>query len=80
MSFTTFTARRWEAAAGKTIIVRTMDIGGDKPVDYLNIPAENKPVPRLPGGAVSIRSFCRYFVPSLRSIPARFGTRSAEES
>ncbi|MGL6017883.1 MAG: phosphoenolpyruvate--protein phosphotransferase [Gibbsiella quercinecans] len=32
-----------EAAAGKPIIVRTMDIGGDKPVDYLNIPAENNP-------------------------------------
>ncbi|MCS3406767.1 phosphoenolpyruvate--protein phosphotransferase [Serratia sp. AKBS12] len=32
-----------EAADGKTIIVRTMDIGGDKPVDYLNIPLENNP-------------------------------------
>ncbi|MCU8515812.1 phosphoenolpyruvate--protein phosphotransferase [Vibrio vulnificus] len=32
-----------EAAEGKTIIVRTIDIGGDKPVDYLNIPAENNP-------------------------------------
>ncbi|MFX5630337.1 putative PEP-binding protein, partial [Acinetobacter baumannii] len=25
------------------IIIRTMDIGGDKPVAYLNIPAENNP-------------------------------------
>lgn len=32
-----------DAAKGKPIIVRTMDIGGDKPVDYLNIPAENNP-------------------------------------
>lgn len=32
-----------DAAQGKSIIVRTMDIGGDKPVDYLNIPAENNP-------------------------------------
>ncbi|KJY82922.1 PTS fructose transporter subunit IIA [Vibrio galatheae] len=32
-----------EAANGKSIIVRTIDIGGDKPVDYLNIPAENNP-------------------------------------
>lgn len=32
-----------EAAKGKPIIVRTIDIGGDKPVDYLNIPAENNP-------------------------------------
>ncbi|EOC1334864.1 phosphoenolpyruvate--protein phosphotransferase [Cronobacter turicensis] len=30
-------------ANGRSIIVRTMDIGGDKPVDYLNIPAENNP-------------------------------------
>lgn len=32
-----------EAAEGKTTIIRTIDIGGDKPVDYLNIPAENNP-------------------------------------
>ncbi|KNC89717.1 phosphoenolpyruvate--protein phosphotransferase [Trabulsiella odontotermitis] len=32
-----------DAAKGRSIIVRTMDIGGDKPVEYLNIPAENNP-------------------------------------
>ncbi|MGU9869796.1 phosphoenolpyruvate--protein phosphotransferase [Kluyvera ascorbata] len=32
-----------ESAEGRSIIIRTMDIGGDKPVDYLNIPAENNP-------------------------------------
>lgn len=32
-----------EPAKGRSIIVRTMDIGGDKPVEYLNIPAENNP-------------------------------------
>ncbi len=32
-----------EAANGRSIIVRTMDIGGDKPVPYLRIPAENNP-------------------------------------
>ncbi len=32
-----------EAANGKSIIVRTIDIGGDKPVDYFNIPTENNP-------------------------------------
>ncbi|EPK0741762.1 phosphoenolpyruvate--protein phosphotransferase [Klebsiella aerogenes] len=32
-----------EPANGRSIIVRTMDIGGDKPVAYLNIPAENNP-------------------------------------
>ncbi|MFM2481357.1 phosphoenolpyruvate--protein phosphotransferase [Celerinatantimonas sp. YJH-8] len=31
------------AADGKTIIVRTMDIGGDKPLNYLNIQPENNP-------------------------------------
>ncbi len=30
-----------ELANGRSIIVRTMDIGGDKPVDYLNIPARS---------------------------------------
>ena len=32
-----------EASKDKSIIVRTIDIGGDKPVDYLNIPAEKNP-------------------------------------
>lgn len=32
-----------ESINGRSIIVRTMDIGGDKPVEYLNIPAENNP-------------------------------------
>lgn len=32
-----------ESANDRSIIVRTMDIGGDKPVEYLNIPAENNP-------------------------------------
>ncbi|NOI65342.1 phosphoenolpyruvate--protein phosphotransferase [Vibrio sp. 99-8-1] len=32
-----------DAAEGKSVIIRTIDIGGDKPVDYLNIPAENNP-------------------------------------
>ena len=32
-----------EHAQGRNIIVRTMDIGGDKPVEYLNIPQENNP-------------------------------------
>ncbi len=32
-----------EPAKGRSIIVRTMDIGGDKPVEYLNIPQENNP-------------------------------------
>ncbi|WP_273383393.1 phosphoenolpyruvate--protein phosphotransferase [Actinobacillus porcinus] len=32
-----------ECAKNRSIIVRTFDIGGDKPVEYLNIPAENNP-------------------------------------
>ncbi|QXX95830.1 phosphoenolpyruvate--protein phosphotransferase [Serratia marcescens] len=32
-----------DAAKGRSMIVRTMDIGGDKPVEYLNIPSENNP-------------------------------------
>ncbi len=39
-----------EVAAGKPVIIRTMDIGGDKPIDYLNLPQENNPLPRLPCG------------------------------
>ena len=32
-----------EVAKQRTIIIRTFDIGGDKPVNYLNIPSENNP-------------------------------------
>jgi len=56
-----------EAAKGKTIIIRTMDIGGDKPVNYLNIPAENNPF--LGYRAVRIyQEFLPLFHTQLRSI------------
>jgi len=32
-----------EAAGGKPVIIRTMDIGGDKALGYLNLPAEQNP-------------------------------------
>jgi len=32
-----------EAAGGKPVIIRTMDIGGDKVLGYLNLPAEQNP-------------------------------------
>ncbi|UKA11957.1 phosphoenolpyruvate--protein phosphotransferase [Photobacterium damselae] len=32
-----------EAANGKPVIIRTMDIGGDKPIDYLQLPEEHNP-------------------------------------
>ena len=32
-----------EAAGGKPVIIRTMDIGGDKPLAYLSLPAEQNP-------------------------------------
>ncbi|WP_028863241.1 phosphoenolpyruvate--protein phosphotransferase [Psychromonas aquimarina] len=32
-----------QAAGDKPVIIRTMDIGGDKPIDYLNLPQEANP-------------------------------------
>ncbi|MGR5065736.1 phosphoenolpyruvate--protein phosphotransferase [Photobacterium sp. DNB22_13_2] len=32
-----------DAADGKPVIIRTMDIGGDKPIDYLKLPEEANP-------------------------------------
>lgn len=56
-----------DEAAGKTIIIRTIDIGGDKPVNYLNIPAENNPF--LGYRAVRIyEEFMALFKTQLRSI------------
>lgn len=56
-----------EAANGRTIIVRTIDIGGDKPVDYLKIPNENNPF--LGYRAVRIyQEYIALFHAQLRSI------------
>ncbi len=56
-----------ESANGRSIIVRTMDIGGDKPVDYLNIPAEANPF--LGYRAVRIyEEYASLFTTQLRSI------------
>ncbi|MDE9690597.1 phosphoenolpyruvate--protein phosphotransferase [Citrobacter portucalensis] len=56
-----------EPAKGRSIIVRTMDIGGDKPVDYLNIPAETNPF--LGYRAVRIyEEYATLFTTQLRSI------------
>lgn len=38
-----------DALDGRPLIVRTLDIGGDKPVDYLPIPAEENPALGLRG-------------------------------
>lgn len=54
---------------GRSIIVRTMDIGGDKPVDYLNIPAETNPF--LGYRAVRIyEEYATLFTTQLRAILA----------
>ncbi|MGR5287834.1 phosphoenolpyruvate--protein phosphotransferase [Vibrio maritimus] len=56
-----------DAASGRAIIVRTIDIGGDKPVDYLNIPKENNPF--LGYRAVRIyEEFLELFKTQLRAI------------
>ncbi len=36
-----------EACGSQAVIVRTMDIGGDKELPYMNFPKKKKPVPRL---------------------------------
>ncbi len=56
-----------ESANARSIIVRTMDIGGDKPVEYLNIPPENNPF--LGYRAVRIyEEFSTLFTTQLRAI------------
>ncbi len=56
-----------DTANDRPIIIRTIDIGGDKPVDYLNIPQENNPF--LGYRAVRIyEEFLDMFKIQLRSI------------
>ncbi|MEZ8028859.1 phosphoenolpyruvate--protein phosphotransferase [Enterovibrio norvegicus] len=63
-----------EAAGDKAVIIRTMDIGGDKPLDYLNLPHEHNPF--LGYRAVRIYpQFLALFHTQLRAIlrAAQFG-------
>lgn len=56
-----------ESAGQRSIIVRTMDIGGDKPVDYLKIPSENNPF--LGYRAVRIyEEYATLFITQLKAI------------
>ncbi|SQD07839.1 multiphosphoryl transfer protein 2 [includes phosphoenolpyruvate-protein phosphotransferase);phosphocarrier protein Hpr; fructose-like specific PTS system EIIA component] [Escherichia coli] len=43
----TFFVQALESANDAALLCALMDIGGDKPVDYLNIPAEANPFLRL---------------------------------
>jgi multiphosphoryl transfer protein len=43
-----------EALAGRPLIVRTLDIGGDKPIPYLPMPAEENPALGLRGVRTSL--------------------------
>ncbi len=63
-----------EAAEGKSVIIRTMDIGGDKPIEYLRLPEEHNPF--LGYRAVRIYpEFLTLFHTQLRAIlrAAKFG-------
>jgi len=56
-----------EKCAGKLCVIRTMDIGGDKPLPYLNIPKEDNPF--LGYRAVRISLHRRdLFLPQLKAI------------
>ena len=37
-----------EGMNGKPVVVRTMDIGGDKELPYFDMPHENEPIPWIP--------------------------------
>jgi phosphotransferase system enzyme I (PtsI) len=51
----------------KPIVVRTLDIGGDKPASYLNLPHENNPFLGLRGIRLTLR-FQELFRDQLRSL------------
>ncbi len=59
-----------ESANGRSIIVRTMDIGGDKPVDYLNIPAQRQT-------RSSVIAPCVFMKSTRRCLPRSYGRSSA---
>ena len=56
-----------DALDGRPIVIRTMDIGGDKPVPFVNIPAEENPALGLRGIRISLR-WEDLFLAQLRAI------------
>ncbi len=56
-----------EKCAGKLCVIRTMDIGGDKPLPYLNIPPEDNPFLGYRALRISLRQK-ELFLPQLKAI------------
>jgi multiphosphoryl transfer protein len=56
-----------DASAGRQLIVRTLDIGGDKQVPYLNLPHETNPFLGIRGARLCLRR-PDLFVPQLRAL------------
>ncbi len=51
-----YTAVVVEAFGGDPVTIRLLDIGGDKPIPYLSMPAGGQPVPRCPCAAPGRRT------------------------
>ncbi|MGK8891298.1 phosphoenolpyruvate--protein phosphotransferase [Burkholderia gladioli] len=56
-----------EASGGRHLIIRTLDIGGDKQVPYLNLPHESNPFLGVRGLRLCLRR-PELFVPQLRAL------------
>ncbi len=52
---------------GKPLIIRTLDIGGDKPLPYIQVPAEDNPFLGVRGLRLCLQKY-DVFVPQLRAI------------
>jgi phosphoenolpyruvate-protein phosphotransferase len=59
--------RMIEASGGRQLIIRTLDIGGDKQVPYLNLPHESNPFLGVRGVRLCLRR-PDLFVPQLRAL------------
>jgi phosphocarrier protein FPr len=57
-----------KALAGLPLIIRTLDIGGDKEVPYLNLPAEENPFLGVRGVRLCLARPEELFMPQLRAI------------
>jgi fructose-specific PTS system IIA-like component len=57
------------AAAGRRVIIRTLDVGGDKPLPYLRLPREDNPF--LGSRAVRLYEFEALPLPVARSSARR---------
>jgi len=63
---------------GERVVVRTLDVGGDKPVEYLDLPAEDNPFLGRRGIRLSLSTHREHFETQLRALLRAAGSEHGD--